>query len=68
MIINRQRWLTRIIFWAIRWSPEPDAEKDLAQRMKRMNFESNTQRLGVRMNERLRDRLRRNWLRLSKKP
>ena len=67
MTRNRQRWLTRLAFWAIRWSPERAAEKDLARRMKQMDFETDTRRLGVRMNERLRDRLRRKWLRLSKR-
>ncbi len=64
---HRRAWLTRLIFWAIRWSPKQAAQEDIDQRMKRMDFETDTRRLGARMNERLRDRLRRKWLRLSKR-
>lgn len=64
---NRRAWLSRLVFWAIRCSPEQATQEDIDQRMKRMDFETDTQRLGVRMHERLRDRLRRKWLRLSKK-
>lgn len=43
--------------------PDPD---DANRRRKQMDYETNTSRLGLRMTESLRDRLRRKWIKIRK--
>jgi len=61
---SRTGWFSFLADLAIRIHPNRPTRDDAEQRAKRFDHGSNASRLGLRMTEWLRTRLRPNWLRL----
>ena len=66
MTRTRRRWFSFLADLAIRLTRNQFGRKEMNRRMKRMSFETDVSRLGVRMTETLRDRLRRRWLKVRR--
>jgi len=62
---GRSSWLQRVI-WRMAWlrgETRPVPKEHLEQAIRRLDFPTSTQRMGVRLTDRLRDLLRLRWLR-----
>ncbi len=64
MGIARRKLFSFLVDAAVRSSRETIDRAELDERARKMSFETDTGKLGVRWTELLRDRLRRGWLRL----
>ncbi len=60
---GRRGWFSLLANLSIAMGGERFGRDELACRARKMSFETDTRRLGVRMTEFLRDRLRPRWLR-----
>jgi hypothetical protein len=63
---RRQKLYVWLADWAVLLSANRMNHKEVAERMRRLSFDNNVTRMGVRMTDFLRDRLRRRWLRIRK--
>ncbi|HSW45984.1 MAG TPA: hypothetical protein VLM89_10480 [Phycisphaerae bacterium] len=68
MSMLRLRLLSFLVASAVRSARENMDPTEAADRARKLSFETNAGKLGVRMTEHLRDRMRRMWLRLRSKP
>ena len=66
MTRTRRRWFSFLADLAIRLTRDRPSRDEINSRMKRMSFETDVSKLGVRMTETLRDQLRRKWLKVKK--
>ncbi len=60
---GRRGWLSLLADLSIAMGGRQFGHDELTRRARKMSFETDTRRLGVRMTEFLRDRLRLRWLR-----
>ena len=65
MIPARRRWFSLLADLAIRLKRDRPSRDEINSRLKQMSFETDVSKLGVRMTETLRDRLRRRWLKIK---
>ena len=63
---RRQKWYALLTDWAVLLSSNRMDQQEAAERMRRLSFDDNVTRMGIRMTEFVRDRLRRRWLRMRK--
>jgi len=65
MTHTRRRWFSLLADLAIRLKRDNPGHDEINRRMKQMEFETDTSEMGVRMTERLRNRLRRRWMKIK---
>lgn len=65
MTHTRRKWFSFLTDLVIRLKKDKPSREEINNRMKRMSFETDVSKLGVRMTETLRDRLRKRWLKIK---